>query len=51
LVSVDIARGRDYGEPPYNKFRQLCGLSEAKAFDSLIDVMDKKVNILHIIYE
>lgn len=49
-----MARGRDYGEPPYNKFRKLCGLKEAKNFDSLIDQMDKKVkttDILHTIYK
>jgi len=46
-----MARGRDFGEPPYNKFRKLCGLSEAKTFDSLIDQMDKKVNISQIIYK
>ncbi|XP_060871134.1 peroxidase-like isoform X1 [Metopolophium dirhodum] len=52
LVSIDMARGRDYGEPSYNKFRKLCGLSEAKTFDSLIDQMDKKhVEALSKIYE
>ncbi|XP_029342588.1 peroxidase-like protein 3 [Acyrthosiphon pisum] len=52
LVSIDMARGRDYGEPSYNKFRKLCGLSEAKTFDSLIDQMDKKhVEALSKMYE
>ncbi|XP_022170134.1 peroxidase-like isoform X2 [Myzus persicae] len=52
LVSIDMARGRDYGEPPYNKFRKLCGLKEAKNFDSLIDQMDKKhIEALSKMYE
>lgn len=41
-----MERGRDYGEPSYNKFRQLCGLKEVKTFNDLIDQMDKKVRDL-----
>jgi len=44
LVSFDIARGRDFGIPSYNKLRQLCGLSEAKNFDDFTDQISKKVN-------
>lgn len=44
LVSFDLERGRDFGEPSYNKFRQLCGLSEAKTFDDFTDQITKKVN-------
>uniref|UniRef100_A0A2S2NAX9 Peroxidase n=1 Tax=Schizaphis graminum TaxID=13262 RepID=A0A2S2NAX9_SCHGA len=52
LTSVDLERGRDYGEPSYNKFRQLCGLSEAKTFDDLVDQIDKKdIDALSKIYE
>jgi len=39
-----MERGRDYGLPPYNKFRQLCGLSEAKSFADLNDQMSEEVN-------
>lgn len=49
LVSIDIDRGRDFGLPSYNKFRKLCGLSEAKTFDDLTDQIDKKVSLtLHV---
>ncbi|XP_026813543.1 peroxidase-like [Rhopalosiphum maidis] len=52
LVSVDMERGRDYGVPPYNKFRKLCGLSEAKTFEDLTDqISKKKVNTLIELYE
>lgn len=44
MPSFDIARGRDFGEPSYNKFRQLCGLSEAKTFQDFTDQISKKVN-------
>lgn len=51
LVSLDMERGRDYGLPPYNKFRQLCGLSEAKSFADLNDQMsEEKVNTLTKLY-
>ncbi|XP_050422315.1 peroxidase-like [Adelges cooleyi] len=39
LLSYDIQRGRDTGLPPYNKIRAKCGLSPAKSFDDLADVM------------
>ncbi|XP_015374037.1 PREDICTED: peroxidase-like [Diuraphis noxia] len=52
LPSFDIARGRDFGEPSYNKFRQLCGLSEAKTFDDFTDQISKKnVDTLASLYE
>lgn len=43
LVSVDLERGRDFGLPGYNKFRELCGLKKAKRFDDLIDQISQKV--------
>lgn len=48
LVTLDLERGRDFGEPSYNKFRQLCGLKEARSFDDLIDQINKKVNTIPI---
>lgn len=45
LVSLDLERGRDFGLPPYNKFRQLCGLSQATTFDDFTDQISKKVSI------
>jgi len=44
LISLDLDRGRDFGIPSYNKFRQLCGLAEAKTFDDLTDQIDQKVS-------
>lgn len=49
LVSLDLARGRDFGLPSYNKFRQLCGLSEARTFDDFTDQMSKKVGVQNFI--
>lgn len=43
LISLDLARGRDFGVPSYNNFRQLCGLTEAKTFNDLADQISKKV--------
>ncbi|VVC28479.1 Haem peroxidase,Haem peroxidase, animal type [Cinara cedri] len=39
LLSYDIQRGRDTGLPPYNKMRELCGLSVAYSYDDLADVI------------
>jgi len=44
LISLDLERGRDFGEPSYNRFRQLCGLNQAKTFNDFTDQMNKKVN-------
>lgn len=43
LITIDLERGRDFGEPPYNKFRQLCGLKAARKFSDLTDQISKKV--------
>ncbi|XP_060870430.1 peroxidase-like [Metopolophium dirhodum] len=52
LPSFDIARGRDLGIPSYNKFRKLCGLSEAKTFEDFTDQISKKnVDTLASLYE
>jgi len=47
MISSDIVRGRDAGEPCYNKFRQLCGLKEAKTFDDFTDQISKNVNTIY----
>ncbi|XP_063827198.1 peroxidase-like [Ostrinia nubilalis] len=37
--AVDIQRGRDLGLPGYISYRHICGLSPAKKFHDLLDVM------------
>ncbi|VVC27285.1 Hypothetical protein CINCED_3A000564 [Cinara cedri] len=39
LLSYDIQRGRDNGLPPYNKIRQICGLTKAIKFSDLSDLI------------
>ncbi|XP_050432036.1 peroxidase-like [Adelges cooleyi] len=52
LISIDIQRGREYGEPSYNVFRQLCGLPKATSFNEFLDQIDKEnVDALASLYE
>lgn len=43
MASIDIQRGRDLGVRPYNDYRPLCGLKQAKTFEDFRDVMDDEV--------
>jgi len=52
LITLDLERGRDFGVPSYNKFRQLCGLSKAKTFNDITDQISKQnVDALARLYE
>lgn len=44
-----MERGRDFGEPSYNTFRQLCGLVKAQTFEDFTDQISKKVKVKNII--
>lgn len=41
LAATNINRGRDHGIPPYNKFRQFCGLGLATSFLDLNNTMPR----------
>eukprot|EP00095_Tigriopus_kingsejongensis_P007792 maker-scaffold370_size193435-snap-gene-0.40 protein:Tk07792 transcript:maker-scaffold370_size193435-snap-gene-0.40-mRNA-1 annotation:"hypothetical protein DAPPUDRAFT_320790" len=39
LASLNIQRGRDHGLPPYNKWREQCGLEKFKEFSDMAKFM------------
>jgi len=39
LASLNIQRGREFGTPSYNKWREWCGLSVMKRWPDLLEVM------------
>lgn len=39
LPAIDIMRGRDYGLPTYNRFREACGLCKLQTFEDFANEM------------
>ncbi|XP_075222518.1 salivary peroxidase/catechol oxidase-like [Lycorma delicatula] len=51
LVALNIQRGRDHGLPPYNDWREVCGLPKAKTWQDLTAYMDgQSIQKLQSIY-
>lgn len=40
LVALNLQRGRDHGLPPYNDWREVCGLKRARTWNDLESLMD-----------
>ena len=52
LVATNINRGRDHGIPSYNSLREKCGLTRARTFDDLKDVMtDSMIRSFQSVYK
>ena len=52
LASLNIQRGRDHGLPPYNEWREQCGLQRFRTFREMTDVMKAEtVNDFQRVYD
>lgn len=45
IMSYNIMRNRDYGIPPYHKYREICSLPVPKDFDDLLHWMPEEVRL------
>lgn len=48
LVALNLQRGRDHGLPPYNDWREVCGLKRARTWNDLESLMDVEVTLLYL---
>jgi len=52
LAAIDVQRGREFGLPGYNYFREYCGLKKAYTFDDLVGEVDNRtIHRLSILYK
>lgn len=52
LASIDVQRGREFGLPSYNYFREYCGLKKAYSFEDLAGEVDNRtIHRLSMLYK
>ncbi|CAD6192299.1 unnamed protein product [Caenorhabditis auriculariae] len=52
LPAINIQRGREHGIPPYNRYREYCGLRPLSSFHSLFaDISEDTIHALGSVYE
>ncbi|KAL1122728.1 hypothetical protein AAG570_003055 [Ranatra chinensis] len=45
LFALNLQRGRDHGLPPYNEWREVCGLSKVRTWQDLEPIMDRQTSV------
>ena len=50
LSAINIQRGRDHGLPPYNQFRQACGMGLAASIDDFTNINPAQRERLRVAY-